>query len=67
MSYEPPHGKTNNLQIRKQSRVASVREKSLENDFQVREKSGNLGFSQGICKKCRKSGKSQGISKFSQK
>ena len=42
--------------------------KSLENDFfQVREKSGNLGLSQGIYKKCRKSGKRQRISKFSQK
>ena len=33
--------------------------------FQVREKSGNYIFSQVNLEKCKKSGKSQGISKFS--
>ena len=41
------------------NRVATVREKSLENEifFKVREKSGNFNFSQGNLEK---SGKSQG-------
>ena len=48
-------------------RVATVREKVLENEkiFQVREKSGNYIFSQENLKK--KNEKSQGISKFSWK
>ena len=34
------------------------------NFFQVREKSGNLGLSQGKLQKVQKSGKTQGISEF---
>ena len=41
--------------------------KTTWNFFQVREKSGNLSLSQGKLQKVKKSGKSQGISKFSQK
>ena len=45
----------------------SGKKSGKRNFFQVREMSGNLGLSQGKSQKVQKSGKSQGISKFSQK
>ena len=48
------------------SRVATVREKSLENkkNFQVREKSGNFNFSQGILEKVGSQGKVREFENF---